>query len=488
MTSKYKKTSVLGEDLKPLCDSVAERLVISCLVDHGEKVLFEIDGVCGAEDFYNPENRHIYDVVKKLVIDHKTVKPSLTEIVSHVDADLKTKYDIPDYLSAILVDKVPPENIKKYCLSIKRFAIARKLRTGMLDSIVNLGNISGEERVMEIIGMAEKPIINISNAVFSQQSDVEDLSGQLENYLSNIVNNPNPHRGIPSGFPIWDAAIGGGLRGPGVHLVCARAKVGKSYMALNIANNVTALNVPVLYLDTELTKEMILGRWLALLSGVPTDMIETGEFLKNPANLSKIREVTAEAATNHKNFHYINISGKDHTEWLSIIRRWITTKVGFDKDGKTKDCLIILDYIKTTDTSQLSETVKEFQYLGQIITDLHNICVAYNVPMLSFGQLNRDGINNDDQGAVGGSDRLVALCSSLTYIRIKNEEDFADDPKPNGDRKLIVVCSRFGRGLQNGEYVNLITNLGLSKMSEGNTNLENRDHAITLSDEEKMKL
>ena len=70
--------------------------------------------------------------------------------------------------------------------------------------------------------------------------------------------------GISTGFPAYDEAIGGGLRRKCVDLVAARPKVGKSMFGDAVAMHVSKnLGIPVLVLDTEMSKEDHLNRMLA---------------------------------------------------------------------------------------------------------------------------------------------------------------------------------------------------------------------------------
>ena len=62
-------------------------------------------------------------------------------------------------------------------------------------------------------------------------------------------------------------------------LVAARPKVGKSMFGDAVALHVTQnLDIPVLMLDTEMSKEDHLNRMLANLSGVDINRISTGKF------------------------------------------------------------------------------------------------------------------------------------------------------------------------------------------------------------------
>ena len=93
-----------------------------------------------------------------------------------------------------------------------------------------------------------------------------------------MIENKCDQIGVSSGFPRYDAAIGGGLRRKCVDLVSARPKVGKSVFADNVALNVASKGIPVLMLDTEMSKEDHLNRLIANLSEIPINEIATGRF------------------------------------------------------------------------------------------------------------------------------------------------------------------------------------------------------------------
>ena len=117
--------------------------------------------------------------------------------------------------------------------------------------------------------------------------------------------------------------------------------------------------------------------------------------------------------------------------------------------------MIIYDYLKLMDSGQISDSLKEYQVLGFQITQLHNFCVQYDCPCLSFVQLNRDGITKESTDVVSGSDRLVWLCSSFSIFKKKSDEEIAEDQGENGNRKLVPVVTRHGAGLDDYDYINV---------------------------------
>ena len=128
--------------------------------------------------------------------------------------------------------------------------------------------------------------------------------------------------GIPSGFPAYDTAIGGGFRRKCVDLIAARPKVGKSMFGDAVALHVASKeNIPVLVLDTEMSKEDHYNRILANLSGIEINRIASGRFTENEIEKEKVQ--IAAQKLKEIPYHYISIAGESFENILSQMRKWI---------------------------------------------------------------------------------------------------------------------------------------------------------------------
>ena len=112
--------------------------------------------------------------------------------------------------------------------------------------------------------------------------------------------------------------------------------------------------------------------------------------------------------------------------------------------------------------------------------------VKYDVPCLSFVQLNRDGITKESTDVVSGSDRLIWLCTSFSIFKMKSEEEVAEDKVENGNRKLVPVVSRHGEGLDDGDYVSMKMFGKIGRLEEGMT--RNELHNSARSREEGFEI
>lgn len=226
-------------------------------------------------------------------------------------------------------------------------------------------------------------------------------------------------------------------------------------LAIHVSKN---LNIPVLVLDTEMNKQDQLIRSLASESKIEINMIETGKFNKSDLLVGIIKN-TYTKLKNNKNFFYVSVAGEAFDNIMSIIRRWIVKHVGFGEDGKTKPCLVIYDYFKLMDKSDL-KSLKEYEAMGYQISTFTDFTKEYHFPVMAFVQLNR-------QEDISQSDRLRWLCQSYSSFLDKTPEQLSEDGGvQNGNRVLTIEDSRYGPGLGSSDYINMFINGGYSTVVE----------------------
>ncbi len=453
----------------------SERAVIAGLIKHGSEAFIDVDDIIDTNAFIVEENQILYSCLKKVFESSSQVDfPSILSAAKDLGLEKAFEDRIPpNHVKAVMSLDVALENVRGHAVKLRKLEIARDIRTRAKRVISSVGEVTGDETVDQLISIGEKPFFELSSSL---NSSVEDkpikISEDIDDYICHLEENPSDMIGISSGFSRFDSAIGGGFRRKCVDLVAARPKVGKSMFADNVALHISSkLNIPVLVLDTEMSKEDHVNRLLANLSDIEINEIASGKFSESKGR----KERVAQAAEKLKNipYDYITIAGKSFEETLSVMRRWLVKRVGFDENGRTNPCMIIYDYLKLMHSEQISDGMKEFQVLGFQITQLHNFTVQYDVPCLSFVQLNRDGITKESTDAVSGSDRLIWLCSSFTIFKRKSDEEMAEDDGSSGNRKLVPIVSRHGGGLSDEfDYINMTMRGEYGRIDEGFTKSE----------------
>jgi len=459
-----------------LCDPSAERAVLSAIFQYGEQAFLDISDIIQESTFTIDSNQFIYRCLKHIC--ESGDKASSIDIASVYSAaqelgfsNTLNKKEEAQHLKAIKDFPVHIDNTRKFAAKIRKLEIARLLHKQLESVQEKLLDVNGSESIASILGIAEDSVFNFSSSLNNDNDNAPTIiSAGIEEYINYLQENQLDQVGISTGFPVYDQAIGGGLRKGTVNVIGARPKTGKTLLSDNMGRNIAKLGIPVLNMDTEMSKEDHIHRLLAMATEIEINKIETGKFADSPINKKKIEESIKELKE-MKLYHKV-IAGKAFDEQMAIMRRWLVKEVGLNDDGTAKDCVIFYDYLKLMDSTGVSQDMKEYQVLGFMMTALHNFAVKYKVPIVAFIQLNRDGITKESTDSASGSDRIIWLCSNFTIFKRKSDEEIAEDGGKSGNRKLIPVISRHGGGLDDNDYINCHMKGWCAKISEGQTRLE----------------
>lgn len=456
---------------------VAERAVLATIYKYGRDAWIDCcDIIQDPNSFTIESNQVIYKCFEHIFTTNQNAMPDIPTIyaaaeVLNLKGFLNQKTE-REHLKAVTSLPVNLSNVTTLAAQVRKLHITRMLREQLSEADANLQDIKGTEPISQILGLVEKPIFDFSSCLTNNDNIEASLAADgMGEWLDYIESHPCDIIGISSGYPLFDMAIGGGFRRKSVSLVGARIKKGKTHLANNIAENTSSgefnnnIPVPTLVLDTEMVKEEQWPRWLAYLSNVGITEIEKGKYADNELKRMMVREGFAKLQKYP--LYHLNISGRPFEETLGLIRRWLYKRVGFDENGKLKDCLIIYDYIKLMNSEDLNKGLAEFQMLGFIMTSLHNFMVKYDAPCLAFNQLNRDGIENEGTDVIAGSDRIGWLCSNFSIFKDKSDEEIAADGIQVGNYKLVNLFARHGEGLASKDYINLFVDKKTRKIKEG---------------------
>lgn len=437
-----------------------ERAVLAGICQYGLEVYVELDFI-QPDHFSHELNQIIYSCLQDIIsnnqnIEYLTIFSTAQKLGVY---ELINKATEMSFIRSLFNFPINKDNIPKFAAKLTKLKLARDIKKAIKQSEKAIEKVTGDESVEDIISAAEKPISDVTMDAYKEHNSKTMLVGEnIDEYVQYLIDNPADYLGIPTGFDRFDEACGGGIRRKSVCLIGARTGVGKSVISTNVALHVAGnLKVPVLYLDTEMDIGDQRNRMLANISNVKINDIAMGKF----ATSFMKRESVIRAANYLKDipYHYMSIAGQPFDNILNIMKRWIHQYVGFDENGKTKDCLIVYDYFKLMSSAGLSAAMQEYQALGFQITKMNDFCIEYDVPCLSFVQLNRE----ED---IAQSDRLSWLAATVAKFQVKSDEEIADDGDQHGNRKLVFLKTRHGSGLEQGDYINVKMNGSCAKLTE----------------------
>jgi replicative DNA helicase len=434
----------------PRTDPASERHVLGVIFARGSEAYDEVADLLTPSSFTIDTNQILYRCVEYVCKQDPHAKIDYPTLMSAADAlglaECLRPMDEVKHVRAIMNmgPHLYAENLPRMAAKVRRLEIARELQACLTQAGLDLENITGDEEVSDILGRAENPLFDFT-ARLAGNTDrgLVDMGEGFEEWLTQVMDNPPAVYGIPTGFPRWDEAIGGGILPNSMNVIAGRAKEGKSQLACNMSLNIATAGFPVLHMDTEMDQKEHWARIGANLTGLGVRGIPRGDYGSEPDKRAALLE--ASRRVRGLPYTYACVIGQPFEDVLAKMKRWVVRKVGLGEDGYAKPCVIIYDYLKLTDGSRLGEAVKEWQELGFMATALKNFMGRYGVGSVVMAQCNREALNGRlDETVVAGSDRIVHYCTSLSFFVGLTDKEVTH----KGDtHKLVPHCCRGGPGL-----------------------------------------
>lgn len=408
-------------------------------------------------DFYSEKsNLHstIFTIIKQAIQGGDEVDEIIiAQRVAAVGAKFEDDVDPAEYIRSLAFRKVPKGNLIKTARELKRFSIRRALSNSGREIAVKMRSISPEQSYTEIISAADEIYNKQVNLFELGQDQPENIYDDMEAFIEERGENPVTEFGMMGPHPKINEMYGSLLRPGNITVIVARSGVGKTQWCMHYATKVSQqYDVPVLHFDNgEMTKEELIIRQCALLSGVPAHLLETGKWRRAGQDVvDKVRAVWPIVKKLKLKFYYYNVGGMDVDSMVNTLKRFYYNKV-----GRGNELVFSFDYIKTTSENVGSKN--EWVVVGEIV-DKFKKCVQKEilcdgkpmVSMLTSVQSNRSGITTnrasdniiDDESIVSLSDRIIMFCSHMFILRAKTPDEILEEGTQHGTHKLIKIKAR----------------------------------------------
>jgi replicative DNA helicase len=327
------------------------------------------------DDFFKSVHRDIYEVLQSLEIDQidsltvgdklqGSTKEYFQELVKESDHLLPSLTNILFYSQQIKGDSRLREGIE----------LGREIIAACLEP-----NVPPTAALQKLEDMFSRFVQNRA------QIDPTDISTKdaFEDFIATLGTRAKEDPGVRTGFYSLDLML---HKLEGLLVLAARASVGKTAMAINIARYV-AETKPVVFFSLEQTREQIFERILASESEVSLEDIRTGAFMADDEAINKIRIARDRLVPVFERMHVDDEGGVKANYITSIARK---KKLEYGDIG-----LIIVDYlhIMTLDSDQ-----NKTDGLGTATKQLRDLGKELNCPILLLSQLNRAGENAQESG------------------------------------------------------------------------------------------
>ncbi|MFQ5517351.1 MAG: replicative DNA helicase [Acidimicrobiia bacterium] len=329
------------------------------------------------EDFYRPAHQEIFAAMRHLfdsnmAIDAVTVGDYLSGR-SRLEACGGMQYMI-ELMDAIATTA----GVGFHAAIIFEHAMRRRL----IDAAARINELAfkTDRPAKDAVDAAEQVVFGVSeHASADSITSVGELLNAAIDRVEEASRREGLLAGLSTGFDKLDEYLGGLQKG-NLIVIAARPALGKTSLALNIAQNIAQEGKKALVFSLEMSAQEIAARLLAAVAKVDSRVFRSG-IVGNPDRQAEVFKRLNDAANKlfHMNILIDESPAPTVTEIRAKCRRQAHSDDGLD--------LVVVDYMQLMDSSQRGENRQ--QEIAEISRSLKLLAGELKVPIIAVSQLNR---------------------------------------------------------------------------------------------------
>lgn len=352
----------------------AERGTLAVLLSEPERAL-DVLATLRPDHFHEPVHRDIFQAVADLTEQHKPV-----DLVT-VTERLKTNQRMQAaggsaYLAELCLDATASAHVNHYAAIVREHALRRAItRTGG-----EMQTLAADTKrpATDALERAEQLLLTLSRCTGnSDPQHIADVAAEgYERYAElHTAENPEELRGLNTGFADLDRMLDG-LEPGSLTILAARPSMGKTSLALNIAQNVSRQGKTAAVFSLEMSRQQLLDRIVASVLGAATWKLKKGKLSDEEFN--KLTPLF-DSLKNHPLYidddtdaTLVNLRSKARRQQL---------KHGLD--------LLIIDYLQLIEVTDRVASENRTQQVTHISRSLKNLARELHCPVIALSQLSR---------------------------------------------------------------------------------------------------
>jgi replicative DNA helicase len=381
-----------------------------------------------AQDFYKPAHQRIFEVVQQLFdanepIDAVTVSEGLRR-----DGSLDRMGGI-EFLTN-LIDIVPStSNAEYYAGIVEEHSLRRRLMRVGGDISVFATQMT--DPIADVVDKAEQSVFAIAERQVGDGLQViDDLLGPAIEKAEELQRNGSEVTGVSTGFRDLDRKLAG-LHPTNLVVIAGRPGMGKSALALNMAQNVALTGNTVAIFSMEMSREEIVTRMLCSKGRIDSQRLRTGRL--SEADFTKLSN--AAGALYKQNIFVDDSAGMTVTEIRAKCRR-LRRRPGLD--------LVVIDYLQLMNGSGQENRQQEIAMISRSLKDLAR---ELHVPIIALSQLNRSVEAREDKRPRLGDLResgAVEQDADVVMFIYRDEYYYPEKTESKGVAEVVIAKHRQG--------------------------------------------
>jgi len=401
------------------------------------------------DDFYRHEHRSIFEAIMSLINANRA-------------ADVVTTYERLQgigksdaagglaYLNSLAQYVPSAANIRRYAEIVRERAVLRQLIAASDDIATAAFNPKGRE-VSTILDEAEQKIFHIGEQGSRMKDGFQSMESLVVTLLDDVVErseNPQDVTGLRTGYIDLDKMTSG-LQAGDLVILAARPSMGKTALAINIAEHV-ALHErkAVAVFSMEMGASQLAVRIVGSIGRINQSNMRSGkltddEWPRLTEAVEKLRDVS---------LHIDETPGLRSGELRANARRLARQCGGLG--------LIVVDYLQLM-TGSTSEGENRAAEIGEISRSLKMLAKELQCPVIALSQLNRSVETRTDKRPMMSDLResgSIEQDADIIMFIYRDEYYTKDACKEPGVAEIIIAKQRNGpTGTVKLSFINQLT-------------------------------
>jgi replicative DNA helicase len=385
------------------------------------------------EDFYRRDHQLIFAAIAELSArsepcDAVTLAESLANRGQSEDTGGLA------YLTSLARDTPTAVNIRAYADIVRERSLLRQL-IRVSGEIAASAYASEGRTATELVDEAERRVFEIAEQGRRTGSGfiaLRDILGETIDRLDHLQRNRGQPTGIGTGYHDLDRMTAG-LQPGDLIVVAGRPSMGKTTLALNIAENAAiSAGTPVAIYSMEMSRDQLSMRMVSSLGRVDQSHLRTGNF--GDEDWARITSAIAQMKDAPI---YIDDSGSlTPTEVRARARRLKRERGGLG--------LVVVDYLQLMQVAGTKEN--RATEISEISRSLKALAKELHVPVIALSQLNRSVEQRTDKKPVMSDLRESGAIEQDAdlIVLIYREEVYEPDTPRKGIADIIIAKQRNG--------------------------------------------
>ena len=389
------------------------------------------------KDFHGKDHQLIFESMGELINENKPLDP-LTVSEKLDSKNLLNKIGGKDYLISLATETPTAANLEAYAEIIRQRSVARQLMKANSEIAELINNPQGMDGY-SLLDEAERKIFSLNDEANRSQSSIKSMKELIPksiDRLHQLAESGSKLLGSSTGFKAIDNKLQG-LQDGDLIVVAGRPSMGKTALAMNIAENVLVENDEntgaVLVFSLEMPAESLTTRLLSGMSRLDQQDVRSGKL-----DNKQVTQVVEQSKRLRELPIYIDDSSLISPMELRARARRVNRQ---EPNGLS---LIVVDYLQLMQVpGSLENRVNQ---ISEISRSLKSLAKELNVPVLALSQLNRAVEQRTDKRPMMADlrDSGAIEQDADVILFIYRDEVYNEDTDQGNKAEIIIGKQRNG--------------------------------------------